>query len=400
MRVVCFLPKGIVGGVEHRVIRYARKFVEAGIQVVLLLLEARETERAQTLPLSLFHGEVVIFKYSLLENQYCVTKRLAKKIQEQKIDIAWINGQIKALQATTLLRKEGVRVVMHVSGDSPYYHNLIYSFSPIIDLLVVFNKNLKMTCSKLGHRTVPVEFIAPGIELPLENWKPKIVNGNIELMYLGKIGGAIKKVERIIPFLEHLGKKNVDYRLQLIGDGDRRLELQENAEELGVKEKIVFWGEKSRSEAQLILATGDIILLFSVSEGCPNAVLEGMSWGLVPVVNQAAWVDTIVRHGENGYVFKDGNMSEAATYVSFLYHNKEKLKSASCNAFETVRKQFNLQSSVERYIRAFDLVMRSDRKIEENASIPITYSRLDHKLIPNKLTIGIRKLLKRLAAYR
>jgi glycosyltransferase involved in cell wall biosynthesis len=72
-------------------------------------------------------------------------------------------------------------------------------------------------------------------------------------------------------------------RLIIIGEGPRRLQLEELVQRLGARERVVFKGLMPRTSVYAHLRSADVYISTSWVEGLPNAVLEAMAAGL-PVV--------------------------------------------------------------------------------------------------------------------
>lgn len=397
IRIVCFLPRKIVGGVEQRVIRYANKFLKLGCELVLITLRAEEVEPEQELPLHRFAGETVEFQYSLLENQSHVVGRLARLVADQKGDIVWANGQKLALEAASRLPAPGLPLLCHLSGDSPYYFDLLATFAPVISSVVAFNRALAAKAAASLNANVPVEALPLGVEMPAEAG-PKSVGPTIRLIYLGKIGARVKNAPAVIPLLEQLEERQVNYHLQMIGDGDARADLESRVQALGLTDKVEFTGYLENQQAHEALRQGHVILLFSRSEGCPNAVLEGMSHGMTPLVNQADWVDSVVHDGDNGFAYNFDDPDEGAAIIERLASDPDEFERLSRNAYETVARDFTLDHSAREYLRAFEAAIDAPAKTGAGRRVPLAYSRLDREYVPNWLTVGVRRCLRRLRA--
>jgi hypothetical protein len=100
-----------------------------------------------------------------------------------------------------------------------------------------------------------------------------------------------------------------------------------------------------------------------------------------------------MRHGENGFVFSEGNLVEAAHFVAHLNRNREYLNRVSSNAYRSIKEEFDLDESVRDYLGAFHTVMNSRIPFEPSVKAAFQYSRLDNRYIPNWFTRSIRKLL-------
>jgi glycosyltransferase involved in cell wall biosynthesis len=76
--------------------------------------------------------------------------------------------------------------------------------------------------------------------------------------------------------------------------------LQQLAEQLGLKQDIVFTG--FREDVPAILAALDIFVLASIEESCPVALLEAMAMNVPVVATDVGAVSEMVLHGRTGFV--------------------------------------------------------------------------------------------------
>ena len=115
---------------------------------------------------------------------------------------------------------------------------------------------------------------------------------------------AIGIVARLRPVKNHVllfkaaSKLNNRFHLMIVGDGPLRAELENLARELGIESRVHFAGEvvSDRNLHQFL----DVSVLCSLSEGFPNAVIEGMAAGIVVVATPVGGVTDAVTNGVTG----------------------------------------------------------------------------------------------------
>jgi glycosyltransferase involved in cell wall biosynthesis len=100
---------------------------------------------------------------------------------------------------------------------------------------------------------------------------------------IGSVGSltAVKDHASLLRAAATCVDAGVAARFVLVGDGLLRAELEELASQLGVRDRVVFCGD--RTDVPALLGAMDVYVCSSRSEGMSNAVLEAMSVGL-PVV--------------------------------------------------------------------------------------------------------------------
>jgi len=89
-------------------------------------------------------------------------------------------------------------------------------------------------------------------------------------------------------------------RLDIVGDGPLRAELEALARALGVAARVRFWGY--RSDPETIVAASDAVVCSSRTEGLPLGLLEAMALGRPAVAVPVGGVPEIVADGETGWL--------------------------------------------------------------------------------------------------
>lgn len=93
-------------------------------------------------------------------------------------------------------------------------------------------------------------------------------------------------------------------RFVLIGDGVERLKLEQSVEEMALQKQVLFLG--SREDVPELLASCDLFVLPSESEGLPNAVLEAMAAGLPVIATSVGGVPEVIEHEVTGLLVPAG----------------------------------------------------------------------------------------------
>jgi glycosyltransferase involved in cell wall biosynthesis len=99
---------------------------------------------------------------------------------------------------------------------------------------------------------------------------------------------------------------DLDWRLDFIGDGPLRAQVQRLADALNISDRVEFLGE--RDEVKANLAQSQIFLLISKSEGFPYSILEAMRAGLPVVASSVGGIPEAVVEGRTGYLIPSGRV--------------------------------------------------------------------------------------------
>jgi glycosyltransferase involved in cell wall biosynthesis len=160
------------------------------------------------------------------------------------------------------------------------------------------------------------------------------------ILFVGRLV-PIKNLRRLLGAWEMVLSNNSQYKLLLIGEGP---EIHDLKNIVGSRRllNVDFAGKKSNEELAKILNNSKLLVLPSISESWGLVINEAMASGL-PIlasknVNAA---HTLIKEGENGFVFDPYSEKEIAYYLTkFLELNEE------------VKEDFGQKS--EKIVRTFD----------------------------------------------
>lgn len=105
--------------------------------------------------------------------------------------------------------------------------------------------------------------------------------------------------------------------LQIVGQGYLTDSLNQQISDLGIEDAVTLSGY--RPDIPQLLHDADIFLFPSLSEGCPNALLEAMAVGLPCVAAESEAAKEIITSGENGILtpLRDGDaIAEAVMSIT------------------------------------------------------------------------------------
>jgi len=186
-----------------------------------------------------------------------------------------------------------------------------------------------------------VTVIYNGVEIPEELSAFQSHPSNFRFIFIGNLL-ARKKVDILLKayknFLQEMPA--VTSRLWIVGDGPERKHLENMVQELRIESNVVFWG--FRRDVRKILSRAHVFLFLSESEGIPNALLEALATGVVPIVNQFEGVQEVIEHGVNGLLVDQTNADEITGAMIELVRNEELRRTLRERGFEMVKDRFSI----------------------------------------------------------
>jgi len=149
---------------------------------------------------------------------------------------------------------------------------------------------------------------------------------NEECVLIGIIGRLVpvKNHRMFLDVCKRLSDSTsgTDIRYVIIGGGDQRNFLETRAQELGIDKKVIFCGWKE--EVADVYADLDIVVLTSLNEGTPVALIEALAAGKPVVSTDVGGVKDVVEEGINGYLVASGDTEAFAERLKELVADASK----------------------------------------------------------------------------
>jgi glycosyltransferase involved in cell wall biosynthesis len=164
-------------------------------------------------------------------------------------------------------------------------------------------------------------------EFRSQELRRRYTTGNeLLLIYVGRIA-AEKEIDVLLNAVALLNKKQLAFKLVVVGDGPERSQLE--AEHIP---NVIFTGYQFGRELQQLYATADIFVFPSSYETYGNVILEAMSSGLPVVGAYAGGVKENLMDMDNGLAFTSGSSEEMAEKIAQLLTDDQLRISLAKNA--------------------------------------------------------------------
>jgi len=143
----------------------------------------------------------------------------------------------------------------------------------------------------------------------------------------------------------------------VVGDGDLREELQEDAVKLGIADSVLFCGY--REDIPKIIAATDVLVLASLAESFGRVVIEAMAMGKPVVATNVGGVPEIIRSDHTGILVELANPDAIAQAVVRLLKDEELSKKIGQAGLRRVQEKFTIEKHVQEIQRVYDSVLSS-----------------------------------------
>lgn len=172
----------------------------------------------------------------------------------------------------------------------------------------------------------------------------------------------LKHPEYAIKAAKHLKKQGVSFHLDMVGGGELEDKLQTMTKNYQLENEVAFHGFLPPQNVRRHMEESDIFLFTSnYMEGWGAVLNEAMNSACAVVAGHGIGaVPFLVRHGENGLVYKTGCFQEFLSYVLKLCNDAGLRKHLGINAYHTITTAWNPKEAADRLYRFSEGLLRGE----------------------------------------
>jgi glycosyltransferase involved in cell wall biosynthesis len=176
------------------------------------------------------------------------------------------------------------------------------------------------------------------------------------ITYFGRLK-KYKSVDHLFKAFALVCKTIPDVKLEIIGKGDYRHQLEKLAIKLGIESKVLFHGFVSDDEKIKLLSKSHIVVNTSMKEGWGITNIEANACGTPVVSANVPGLRDSVKEGQSGLLYEYGDIRELAECLIKILTENELQQHLSEGALEWAN-QFNWEDSVNIMIETCEKVIR------------------------------------------
>ena len=171
-------------------------------------------------------------------------------------------------------------------------------------------------------------------------------------------------VARLVPIKDHstflqaaadLHRYRSDVRFLIVGDGELRPALEQQARALGLDERVHFLGWQRDLEP--IYADLDLVVLSSLNEGTPVSLIEAMAAGLPVVATRVGGIPDLVADGKTGLLVPPQDCKALIRAMEMLLGNAERRREMGRLGREAVYPMYSDAALIDRMDRLYSSLL-------------------------------------------
>ena len=314
-----------------------------------------------------FH-EVFVEEYPLFQFQpyeLALSSKMVEVVEMYDLEILHVHYAIPhayaAFMAKQMLKEKGINLkvvtTLHgtditLVGSHPNYKTAVEFSINNSDVVTTVSESLKKDTLRLFNITKDIKVIHnfidfeqyPEIESE-ECQRHTIANEDERIIIHVSNLRPVKRAADVIDIF-HKIQKEIPSKLLIVGEGPDRENIECQAKELGILEKVLFMGNSN--EVNKLLCYSDLFLLPSKTESFGLAALEAMAARTPVISTNSGGLPEVNIHGVTGFLSNVGDTDDMAKNSIYILEDLDRLQKFKQNALDQA-KQFSLKNILPYY---------------------------------------------------
>jgi N-acetyl-alpha-D-glucosaminyl L-malate synthase BshA len=328
----------------------------------------RQPVRLALLNPNVHYHEVNVPEYPLFHYQpyeLALSSKLVDMVKLYKIELLHVHYAIPhayaGYMAKQMLKDEGINIPMVTTlhgtditlvGNHPFYKPAVSFSINKSDVVTSVSQSLKDDTYNLFPIEKDIHVIPNFIELDKIRNESLIscqrsVMANKEERIVTHISNfrRVKRIPDVVKIFYKI-QQQIPAKLMMVGDGPEKAKAEQLCEELGIQDKVIFFGNSN--EIDQILSYSDLFLLPSETESFGLAALEAMAWSVPVISSNSGGLPEVNFDGVSGYLSNVGDIENMAENAVKILKEDAVLAQFRTNALN-IAKQFDIKNILPLY---------------------------------------------------
>jgi len=307
--------------------------------------------------------EYPLFHYQPYE--LALSSKLVDMVKLYKIDVLHVHYAIPhayaGYMAKQMLKDEGINIPMVTTlhgtditlvGNHPFYKPAVTFSINKSDFVTSVSESLKADTLKLFSIKNEIQVIPNFIDLDKEKKDPntpchRSVMAAVDERIITHISNfrGVKRIPDVVKIFYKI-QKEIPAKLMMVGDGPEKEKAEELCFELGIQDKVIFFGNSN--EIDKILCLTDLFLLPSQTESFGLVALEAMACSVPVISSNSGGLPEVNFDGFSGFLSDVGNVDEMAKNALTILKDDDVLNKFKRNAL-SIAEKFDIKKILPLY---------------------------------------------------
>lgn len=210
---------------------------------------------------------------------------------------------------------------------------------------IPFAVDTKKLQPKLLNRPIKNEVLAKAQKI-VHYVNDKFIKKNIvNLIFIGGLDQAhyFKGIDVLLEALLLSTYKN--WRLKIVGDGNKRFAYEEKSRRLLLNDKIEFAGRLNNADLIRSLQNADLLILPSINnnEAFGIVLIEALACGVPVLASDLPGVRKVFKEGAQGLLAKPNDINDLKNKLEIILTNEKMRRQMALNARSLAEEKYNLE---------------------------------------------------------
>lgn len=234
-----------------------------------------------------------------------------------------------------------------------------YIYPRMLDVEVgvsrAITEQLKSRYPASSKKLMPIT-IFNGINLPNLESKDRDYSKNNGSFVIGTVGRLAKQkgYSYLIDAIPLVLEKHPETKWVFLGDGELRIELEEQTKRLGISKNVEFAGQVNNVLERM--QHFDLFVSASLWEGLPTVIIEAMAMATPVVATAIAGTRELIQDGNNGKLVPPGDPQALADGIIEMIDNPD-LMNQYAEAGKLSSQSFSIETIAKEYKKLFESLL-------------------------------------------
>lgn len=342
MKILHILHSTNIGGTEKAVLNYIKHNNDETIENYVISLNSGILS-------SQYNSACKKFSVIESNNFFKILSFLYTYINKNEIDIIYAYGLRTSLVArivSKVTKKKNIYGVRGLQKNSKGLIEIVNKVTlPLVDFIICNSESVtQYLITNLKYDSEKISTIENGTYLPSNKrnnyFKKNEVMEIVCVANFHEIKGHIYLLEAI----NEIVKEGYKVRLKLVGEGACKEKIIEYTHLNNIQNEVEFLG--LLNEVYSVLYESHILVLPSLSEGLPNAIMEAMATELPIIASKVGGIPELIIEKENGILVNPASSKELKEAIITFYNNPEILREFGRNSKKIIEEKFSFETLV------------------------------------------------------
>lgn len=331
----------------------------------------RQPVRLALLNPNVYFHEVNVPDYPLFHYQpyeLALASKIVDSVKKHNIDILHVHYAIPhafaGYMAKKMLEESGIKLPMVTTlhgtditlvGNLPNYKTAVTFSINQSDVVTAVSDDLKKSTYDLFDVNEDIKVIPNFIEEKMNDFayvhcqRQQLAEPNERIITHVSNFRKVKRINDVVETFYRVQQK-MPAKLMMVGDGPERTPAEELVKSLGIRDKVIFFGNSN--EVDSILKYSDLFMLPSETESFGLAALEAMACGVPVISTNAGGLPEVNVQGVTGFMSDIGNVDDMARNAIHILKDENTLNQFKSNALNH-SKTFSVDNIVPIYEKIY-----------------------------------------------